>query len=70
MRFHFKQEMCYVGPKEDLKKKSQTDIGCVRGVRQEGVNMKKNPVGDENVKGDDKAFKKANIGLYQWPWDQ
>ena len=37
---------------------------------QEGVNTRKNPVGDENVKGDDKPFKQAKINMYQWPWDQ
>lgn len=36
----------------------------------EGVNMKKNPIGDENVKGDDTAFKQAKVNMYSWPWDQ
>ena len=31
--------------------------------------MKKNPVGDENVKGDDTPFKEAKVNIYQWPWD-
>jgi len=39
-------------------------------LETEGVNMKKNPVGDENVKGDDKPFKQAKVNMYQWPWDQ
>jgi hypothetical protein len=36
---------------------------------QEGVNLKKSPLGEEKVKGDDKSFKKAKINMYQWPWD-
>lgn len=38
-------------------------------LETEGVNTKKNPVGDENVKGDDKPFKQAKVNMYAWPWD-
>ena len=34
-----------------------------------GVNMKKNPMGDEHVKGDDGKFKAASVNMYNWPWD-